>query len=285
MTYNDLSKDILSLLGESEVTKPLLIFSVNRALCDIYARRAIYRTVKLYQGGIQPSYYRKEIYCKGGDDVTLPLTGKAYSMRLSGEGFYRINDGAKSTITEFRTGRESRLVRGVIENGGDIKFYGYASFMVFDFSLYEEIPSTKLDELPDGREMTSLDIRTLHDDFYAFAFPAKDGYGNPIKGSVLRDGRLEVPKDFRGEIELTYRTLPKKILEMEDAEKEGEQQIPIPPEYEHPLALLVAFYCTLVKNPAAAELMRLEYERIMTLGDKNLYEEIDTSYELKVRWA
>lgn len=291
MIYSELTEEILAISGESTVAKPTMMRSVNRALRDIYTRAAFLRTVRLYSGGLVPSLYKKQIYCKGGLEINIPLDGKAYSMRLSGEGFYRITDNGISNTYQFNTGRETSMVKGLIKGGGDISFYGYASFMVFDFSVYDEINSTTLDILPDGSNFITYDIRSLYGDFFSFVGPALDGYSKPIEGSRLIDGKLEVPKEYRGEIQLTYRTLPSPLVSFDPEEdekaeeKEAAQTVAVPKEYEHALAYLAGYYVTLVKDPIKSAALKAEYDRIMSQLDVLTYDKIDSSYELKVRWA
>ena len=285
MTYDELSNEVLTLLGEGEVAKPLMVCSINHALRDIHTRKSIIRTVMLYASGLMPTYYRKQLYCQGGSEIIIPLVGKAYSMRISGEGMYKITDGGKTTIIEFKTGTESRVVRGFIERGGELKLYGYASFMVFDLSIYGEVFSTRLEDLPDGGAYVSFDIRGLHDDFLSFVSPARDGYGKEIEGCYLSDGRLYVPKDYRGEIQLDYRIAPTAVQGIEGSGETPSEEIIIPGEYQQPLILLSAYYYVFPKNAPLAERLMLQYERMMEMLDGRCYDKIDVSYDLKVRWA
>ena len=98
MTYQELTRDVLSLCRKSAVgSKRLMAGSANRALRDLYSRRRILRTVRLYAAGLTPALYYKQLYCQSGNTIRVPLQGKAYSMRLLGEGIYRIVDGGKTT--------------------------------------------------------------------------------------------------------------------------------------------------------------------------------------------
>lgn len=300
MTYQELTRDVLSLCRKSAVgSKRLMAGSANRALRDLYSRRKILRTVRLYAAGLTPALYYKQLYCQSGNTIRVPLQGKAYSMRLLGEGIYRIVDGGKTSITQFNTAGEAKLVRGRIESGGDIYFYGESSFLVFDMSVFTETLSGMLDNLPEGGQNQIFDIRALFGDFYSFLGPARDGDGRNIKGCRLYDGKLELPLDFRGEVNLTYRVLPPEVViaydefdvleaeEGEEFEKEDLSaiEIDIPGEYCHLVALLTAYYYLYDEKPIMAEALRAEYERMMSELERRGYEEIDSAYHLEIGWA
>jgi hypothetical protein len=281
MTYKELTTDILAISRQQDVSsKSLILYSINQAISDIYSRRSILRTVRLFATGLQPTLYYKQLHCVGGSHITLPLNGRCYSMRISGEGLYEITDGAKVTRIEFDTGPESRLVRGFIQTGGQIVFYGHASFMIFDFSVYSESFSTMMKDIPDGIKRVVFDIRSLYSDFLAFHCPPKDGHGNIIEGARLFDGCLQVPSDYRGEIELTYRIRPPIVTGQND-----DDLIDIPLEYHHLLALLSAYYYRIDEDEKTAILLKEEYERLFNLLDRESYEAMDVGYSVANRWA
>jgi hypothetical protein len=307
MTYKELTRDVISLCRDMEIkSRRLMVNSVNSALREIYARRRIIRKVKLYAFGLTPSLYRKQIFCKGGSSVRIPLSGAAYSMRLCGEGIYRIEDGDKTEIVQFNTDGGIKLVRGLIKNGGSIYFYGNASFMVFDMSVYDDLVSNLLTDLPETRQNQIFDIRRSHGDFLSFIEPPRDIDGRIIPGYRLYDGKLEIPISYRGEINLSYRALPPKVVittdeyieaeEREKAESEGKPYIPpeedldlievdIPEEYTHALALLSAYYYKVAENSATAQGFKADYERVLKGLDECGYEELDSSYHLEIGWA
>ena len=307
MTYKDLTRDVISLCRQSEIgSRRLMVNSVNRALRDLYTRRRIIGKMKLYAFGLTPSLYRKQIYVKGGSSVKLPLVGKAYSMRLCGEGVYRIEDGTKTEIVQFNTDGETKQVRGLINSGGSIYFYGNASFLVFDMAVYSEIFSNLLTSLPEGGQSQIFNIRLAKSDFLSFVGPPTDGDGRIISGYRLYDGRLELPASYRGEVNLSYLALPPTVVIENDefteaeqrqaAEEKGESYQPpeedldlilvdIPEEYTHAVALLAAYYYLNGENPTLAESFKAEYERTLTALSKCGYGELDSSYHLEIGWA
>jgi hypothetical protein len=201
-------------------------------------------------------------------------------MRISGEGIYEITDGTKVTKIEFNTGPESQLIRGFIQKGGQILFYGHASFMIFDFSVYSESFTTTLKEIPDGMKNRSFDIRGMYSDFLAFHSPPTDGQGNLIEGAILIDGTIQVPSTYRGEIELTFCTRPPVVLGEKD-----DEIIDIPAEYLHLLALLSAYYYRLDEDELTAIRFKEEYESLFALLDTKSYATMDINYKVENGWA
>ena len=293
MTYKDLYSDVISLRQEDSVrSHSRMVSSLNRALRDLFSRRRILKTVRLYARGLTPSLYYKQINFISGDHIIVPLQGMAYSMRLFGEGNYMIRDGEKTNVVQFDTGGETRLVQGMIKTGGELHFYGHTSFMVFDMSVFSEIFSASAMKIPEGGQSQVFDIRALQGDFASFVGMAKDGSGRDIKGCRLYDGRVDLPSDFRGEVFLTYRSLPDTVVVKTEGELREEEidlrdntEINIPREYEHPVALLVAYYYTLKEDSALALHFKEEYERLMGHLEAGAYQEIDPTYHLESGWA
>lgn len=281
MTYLELITDILAVSRQGEdYDKPLMLYSINQAISNIYSRRYMLNTVRLYANGMQPTLYYKQLHCVGGGHIILPLNGSCYSMRISGEGVYEITDGAKVTKIEFNTGPESKLIRGFIREGGQILFYGHVSFMIFDFSVYAKTFTTMLRDIPDGMKNRSFDIRGMYSDFFAFHTPPTDGQGNIIEGATLIDGKIILPATYRGEVELTYRIRPPVVLGKKD-----DELIEIPAEYTHLLALLSAYYYLLVKDAETALIIKAEYESLVALLDGKSYTSMDMQYKVVNGWA
>ena len=100
MKFIELKEEIIALGFDASVgSDDLLVYSANRALRDIYMRRKILTTVRLFAVGHTPSTYIQAIECVNGKSITLPFTGRAYSMRLCGTGFYKI----KTIKTSYQT--------------------------------------------------------------------------------------------------------------------------------------------------------------------------------------
>ena len=282
MTVSELKKELIALgFDNAAGTTEMLMTAINRSLRDLYTRRSILRSVKLYSNGLKPTYYQKEIKYVGGsgETLTFPLVGRGYSMRLCGFGNYTTTFGSSTKTVQFDTGLESKLVQGFINGSGTISFYGHVSFTVYDFSVYDEIYSVTATDMPDGSAKRSIDIRKMYGDFMSFISPATDSDGRAIKNCRLSDGKLEIPADYRGEINLTYRRLPETVLNNDTS------NIDVPEEYSHLFPLLTAFYLCLDTDNEKATYYREQYERSAELVGRESYQQLDFSYIDTNGWA
>lgn len=280
MTLTELQNEVIALGFDGEIgSENIFITAVNRALRDIYLQRNILRTVTIYAAGRTPSYYRKEINVKGGGGITLPLNGKAYSMRLCGMGNYRVLDGEDEELYQFDTGYESRLVQGFVTFGGSIRFYGTVSFSIYDFSVYDEIYSIRAKDVPDGSAIKSFDLRSLYSDFLSFVGPATDASGNIIESCKLIDGHVEIPSSFKGELRISYRRLPETVT------AGYEEDIDIPREYDKLLPLLVSFYVWLDVDASKANRYMDQYKELLEVMTRGSYDKIDFNYINTNGWA
>ncbi len=280
MTLEELKSEMTDLVFDLELpADSLLISAANRALREIYIRRKITNTVRLYTRGLQPSFYREAIHCTGGTEITLPLDGVAFSMRVCGYGNYAVYDGSLLNVYSIDTGIESNVVKHFISEGGKIVLWADTSFDVYDFSVYSEVYSTKKEDIPDGGNRVTIDMRSIYPDFSSFTTPAQDSSGNPIKGCLLADGKIELDSDYSGEIILTYRRLPTKIG------TSVSEEIDIPAEYSHLLPLLATSYILLDADPSIASHYRERYEDLLSRMERNTYEQISTKYVDVNGWA
>ena len=280
MNIQDLCYEVTELVFDVPIGTPTsIIYAANRALREIYTRRIITKTARLYTRGFAPSYYRAEVHCDGESEITLPLSGKAFSMRLCGAGTYTIFDGDIINAYPFDTGLESRVIKYFIKNGGKIKLLGETSFSVYDFSLYSEIYSKKVGDIPDGGKWVSLDVRSIYGDFMSFVSPATDSSGNPIPSCSLSDGKIRLNSDYRGEIILTYRRLPQMLT------NDPQDNIDIPDEYYHLLPTLTASYILLDADEKKAKYYRERYEEMLSRMESNCYQHINTEYKNLNGWA
>ena len=94
------------------------------------------------------------------------------------------------------------------------------------------------------------------------------------------DGMLQVPADYRGEIELTYRTRPPVVRGDDD-----EEIIEMPSEYYHLVALLAAYHYRLDEDEATALHFKEEYENLFKLMESQTYETMDNEYKVENGWA
>lgn len=279
MILRELKNDVISLGFDDMLEREdLFITSANRALRTIYSERVISKTVKLFAHGQTASTRIKELRHIGGEDVTLPLVGRAYSMRVCGEGKITVYDGKNKKIIEFNS--ENEVINGLLTSGGSILFSGDYSYTVYNLVTFDEVFSSNTADIPDGSPRRVYDIRAMFGDFLSFMSLPRDGRGQLIDDCSLCDGKLELDSSYRGEIILTYRRLPMTIVaDLPDV------VIDIPEEFAPLLSLLTASYVWLDDDEEKAKYYRELYSDMLKNIKASSYESVDTGYRNTNRWA
>lgn len=278
MLYTKL-RDELAILSAAVIDDGLLLYSTNRALRDLYTTRRILRTVRIATKGLTPITRYEELDCSGGGQVTFPLHGLSYSMRVHGIGQYMIKDGQSTKVYSVDSPDSSQLIKGFVLNGGSITFWSSYNFIVYDLCMYDRLFSERLEDIPDGGDSVVIDLRKRYGDFMSFVSQPRGNDGRIIEGCKLYDGRIEVDVGFKGEILLTYRRLPRAATGYENDE------IDLPEEYSHIFPLLVAFYSMLDIDEGRAKYYKGLYEDAIRRIDEGCYSEIDPSYVITDGWA
>ena len=280
MTMEGLLHELEVLLPEAEITHGLPLQSAtNRALRNLYYDRIIEKKIRLANRGIRPTYYKKELLCEAGKEYTLPLKGKAYSMRVHGQGRYSIEDGPNMTVRAIDSLDETIVIRGFLSQGGCITFWGSFSFIIYDFSVFNEIVSEYTEDIPDGGPIRTFDLRQLYGDYMCFTSSPTDSKGNLISTCRLYDGRVEIDADYEGEIFLSYRRLPNHV---------GDgitEELDVPPEYLHLFPILVAHYLLLASDPTLSKLFKDRYDDIIAHISANSYDRLNAYYPDTHGWA
>ena len=131
-----------------------------------------------------------------------------------------------------------------------------------------------------GKKTKGLDIRALTGDFLAFHSLPTDRHGKIIRYAQLLDGTLYLPSDYRGEIYLVYRRLPRRI-HLEDMNTE----LDIPEEYTHLLPLLAAYYVWLDYEPELSGEYLSRYREMLGRRKELTLERWDARYIDTNGWA
>lgn len=284
MTIQDMITEV-ELLGGGEIIedRSLLLSLANRALRELYSSIPITRTVVFNARGRRPAVYYNEILCNAGNRINIPLVGKAYSMRLCGKGYYSIVDGDSTKVIQFDTGLDTTVVRGFISEGGTVSFWGSFTFVVYDFSLYDEIYSSSPDSIPDGKATSTYDIREIYSDFLAFISPPRDRYGKTIDQARLHDGILEIDSSFSGEIILTYRRMPTEIYGAV-VENDAVEVIDLLEEYKYMFIYLFWYHYWYNTDEAKAKIYKDRFDELR-LKDEGYRRSIDSAYVDVNGWA
>ncbi len=284
MLLSELSNEV-NLLGYNTSTEDegLFFSCVNRALRDLFAGRTITKNVTLAATGVKPISYIREIQSKSGEMVRLPAYGKAFSMRVHGTVTYSVKDGNDVNTYTVDSPNEATLVKAFLTYGGIISLWGQFSFTIYDYSVYDQIFTQNLNDIPHYGPTVTFNLREIYGDFMSFVSPAKDRNGKAISGCILYDGRVEVDSSYRGEIFLSYRRLPSTVCE--PINSDDIQMIDIPTEYTHIFPLLVASYLFAGEDEVKAKYYRQLYDEGLELIDSCGYKELDYGYIDTNGWA
>ena len=256
-----------------------MLNACNRALRFFYNNVKITKTARLVAHGVRPVTHYKMISCKGGDEITLPVNGVAYSMRVHGTGRILVSDSTSSNVERFDSPIESKVIKGFLPLGGTITLWSSFSFTVYDFSVYDRLFSEKKEDIPDYGPTVVMDLREILTDFMSFISPPIDRDGVPLENCRMQNGRLEIDSAYKGEIMLTYRRMPAEIGGEED------DIIDVPDEYLHIFPLLVAHYFLLRIDDTMAKYYKSLYDKSMELVAKDSYSEMDYRYPVRNGWA
>lgn len=281
MTTKELATELFVLGGGEAISDDrLLAISVNRALRKLYTDREIVKTVRFASRSIPPIKYYEEIRCKNGEEVTIPINGIAFSMRIHGVGKYTITDGDSVNVYAFDSPNEAILIKRALIFGGSITFWGSFSFTVYDLSIYDQVFSPFTEDIPDYGPRRVFNVRELYTDFMCFISPATDKHGVPLKNCKLYDGKLEIDSSYDGEIVLTYRRMPTEIFI-----SEVEQRIDLPDEYKAMFIPLVASYFLYFADEELAKYYRDRYEELLSQLKESSYYRVEYSYVDTNGWA
>ena len=262
MTLRELSSEICALGFDSYSKLDMtLVFAARRALTAIYGELRITEEAKLLIASHKPSTKVKRLRHKGGGAEALPLSGKAYAMTVSGRGQVTIHDGANKFEISFNS--DSKLIRGFLTYGGQAIFSGSYGFDVYNLVTYDEVLGDEISSLPDGGELTKINVRERIHDFGGFASPITNEVGVQIDSATAKDGTITLPCDFSGEVSLAYKKLPG-LPTLTDPDA----LIDIPAEYETLLPLLTAFYVLVDDDPEKAGLYKTAYREALDIIKK-----------------
>jgi len=259
MTLSDLRLEVAALgFDTASESDAVLIAAANRAEREIFSDIKPLGEFTFYAKKAEPASLIAELSYRGGEELSLSLTGKAFSMQVSGRGRYSVRDSLGSVSEDFDT--HGALVRGFINGRATLTLSGDYSFKITNLATYAEVYSADISDIPDGTGQRIYDLRKMLPDFSAFHSLPSDGDGNEISSAELSDGVLTLPKDYSGTVRLRYVRLPRRITAV------GDGSIDIPEEYSHLLPLLTASYVWLDREPEWAshyrELYRSGIERI-----------------------
>lgn len=272
MTYNQLKEDVAALGFEAAIeNESQLLIAANRALRIIYTERPRECQIRLSCQELGEHLIHRQMHHMGKEKISVSLTGEAYSFRVSGRGEYTVTDTTGSRSFEFDG--ESSLMKGYIKGEATLVFEGDYSYTVYDLCCYDRRFGDGMDSIPERQEYRTFKLGDTVKGFRAFASLPTDNDGKRIEGSILRGESLLVPRDFCGEINLSYYRTPDPITE-EDADL----PIDISEETVTLLPLLTASFLWLDDDEGKAQYYMALYREALSGILRYSKSQIDTQY-------
>lgn len=278
MTYNQLKNDVAALGFERTVEdEEAFVLAANRALELLFTDRPRERTVTLPCKPQNGRLIAEVIHHRMGEDITVELYGRAYSLRVSGKGSYSITDSSGTRSYSFST--EMETVRGFLSQDASICFSGEYDYSVYGLMCYYTTAGGEISDIPVYSEYREIDASGGYKDFRAFAaLPTGEG-GQIIHEAILRDGKLLLPRDYVGRISITYYRSPRSITS-----ELGEAQIDVTEECAPLLPLLTASFLWLDDDSDKAQYYMALYRQALSQTMRYSTRAINKKYETN-GWA
>jgi hypothetical protein len=264
MTTRELRRNVSALcftdVGEKD--ERFLAYA-NLALGAIYNEITFTNRKKLYPVPIIPTSFTDRILHKCGETVTIPLSGKAFSLYAVGKGCITLLNGDIPKRTEFDT--EGTAIRGFLSKEASLILSGDYAFSVYSLAVFSDILSEDERDIPTFDRIISFDLRETVTDFGGFLSLPTDEFGRRIENAVFSDGRLTL-SDFHGAYaEIEYRRIPKRIYA-----DDPDSCIDLPEEYSPLLVWLCAHYLCLEDERDIAEDHLAHYRVLLASLKSNL---------------
>lgn len=192
---------------------------------------------------------------RGGESLTLPISGKAFSLWAKGRGELLLTDEVGTRSFRFNT--EGQMIKSAVTGDGTLTLSGDYYYTVHDFSVYAELYGDGEDSIPSGSGVRILEGKSIAEDFGGFCDEVRDMDGRPITVARLRDGCVILPEDYEGEIVISYLRTPEAIdIDNPDAD------IDLPDELSVLLPLATAAILCLDGNEDKSEFYYRLYQRL-----------------------
>ena len=250
MTVRELKYEVYSLAGLPVAEADNLFSSSLRlALDKIRTELLITDEIRIYIAPCRPTVSIPRLRHRSGERKSLPITGRAYSLGVSGKGYFTVRDGYRILRHDFDT--EYTRFRGFIKEGGEICFAGEYAYSVFDFVCFSDIPGDREEDIPDGVGEIRIDLAAKG--ILRPITQPTDGFGVPIEGARIVGDLLVLPKDFEGVLRL-------EAVRISRACSSDTDEIDIPLRYHTLLPPLVASFIFIDDDKELAEKYGRVYE-------------------------
>jgi len=247
MTLNELKNEVLSLTFETELdSHSAFVFAANRALMEIHSEKDRTECAEIYKKKLSANEHFKKLSHENGSEQTLRLSGRTFSLTAVGTGKLLFADGTDTEEIDF-TGTGVEIKRIIKTGEAFLTLKGDFSYDLYNIASFDSLSSQNPCDIPIYRDFELFDMKKINPLFLAFSAPPKDSLGSLIPGARAEGSTLSVPKDFEGKILVSYKRMPRKILD-----SEIDTELDISPECSHLLALRCASYLLLDENEGLA---------------------------------
>ena len=276
MTLKDLQSDVYALGYEKPLEKSdAFISAANQAMRVIYAEQKYQKNAKIRVRRTEEASRIPSIKYTG-ETMTLPLVGRAYSLRALGCGRLVINDGECEREECFDS--DEVLIRGFLKGSGTLTLLGDYSYEICDVVTYGELYSDRYEDSPDGSGVICFDF-SKKPDFLSFADVARDGMGAEIKDARIEGSCLYVNQSKTRDVYVKYYRAPSKInLDTPTA------MIDIPRSDEASLVFLCASLLWRDDEPELADHYLESYKELKS-ASRGFGHSVSTKYVSCDRWS
>lgn len=278
MTLKQLLAETAALgFDESRELDDSFVFAANRALRLISSEHASEKEGDFFVPELDVSFYKEEIKLKNTEEISFSASGKAYSFRGFGSGTLFVKDGeiSRAIPFELKGGTHS----GFIDHGNaEFTIYPSGRLTIFDFAVFSSLDEKE--DIPICRRMRTFDLKEQISDFSYATAPPKDSGGKIIEGISILGERIDVPRDFSGEIKIRYKPIP-----IELSGDFPDMQIDLPQRCLHLCPILTAAYKWLDDDAEKAayymQIYREESQKLRLFQSKDT----DLSYKDVTGWV
>lgn len=248
MTLNELKKEVLSLTFENELdSHEAFVFAANRALVEIYSEKERLETRKIHKACIIPNERYEKLTHYGKQKLDVTLSGRAFSFTAVGTGTLLFQDGLSKETINF-SGTNCEIKRKINTGTAILSFSGSLGFDIHNLTSFPSPLGESDEDVPVYSSFVKYDMQKIDPLFLSFFSSITDANGQSIQCLKTVGSAIFVPWDYEGEMNVSYRRLPRKI-----GIDELDTKIDVSEECSHLLALRCAAYLLLDGNEGLAE--------------------------------
>lgn len=278
MTAKELLTEVSSLgFGHELSANMSFICATNRSLRRIFGERQIMGEHTFFARSQKPLNRFSYLAHNGGEPEVLTVLGDVFSAFAHGNGYITVSAGDAEQVYSFN-GSSVRII-GELYGKSTVKLCGTSKSYFTDFVTYEGI-SAETDEIPDGSSTVKYSASDMVSDLHSLIGVPTDGSGHPLPQIGIVSNTLYVPSCYTGNISFRYL---KKAPTVTGADLDDE--LDIPEDCKEALALLIASYVYLDKDPKLAEHYGELYREAMSRSPKPTPITYSSGYRDTNGWA